>query len=178
LNISFQAKELADFIERTNEPSLQSWDVVLPQGSVEPITFAGINVKPSLRKVTTDEGSILVSGRSARVASRGIEREGLPRPLVDQVASDYKAANKGKSVPDRVYREHRKRPLLLLHVLKATNPHKTFAEELVALGLSFPAFDDSDVARRVKYRVNLVAWRSLAETEVDDELEVEDANAD
>jgi hypothetical protein len=66
----------------------------------------------------------------------------------------------------------------LLHVLRATNPHKTFPEELVALGLSFPVFDDSDVARRVKYRVNLVAWRALAENEVDDELEVEDADAD
>jgi hypothetical protein len=140
--------------------------------------FAGITIKPSLRTVTTDEGSILVSGRSARVASRGIEREGLARPLVDQITHDYKAANKGKSVPDRVYREHRKRPLLLLHVLDATSPDKTFPEELIALGLSFPAFDDSDVARRVKYRVNLVAWRALAENEVDDELEVEDANAD
>ncbi len=178
LNISFQANELAAFIENTSEPTLQSWDVVLPQGSVEPIMFAGITIKPSLRTVTTDEGSILVSGRSARVASRGIEREGLARPLVDQITHDYKAANKGKSVPDRVYREHRKRPLLLLHVLDATSPDKTFPEELIALGLSFPAFDDSDVARRVKYRVNLVAWRALAENEVDDELEVEDANAD
>ena len=179
LNISFQANELADFIERTNEPTLQAWDVVLPQGGVEPIMFAGINLKPSLRTVPPDEGSILVAGRHARVASRGIEREGLPRPLVDQITSDYKAANKGKSVPDRLYREHRKRPLLLLHVLKAAaNAHRNFPEELVALGLSFLAFDDSDVARRVKYRVNPVFWRGLAENEIDDELEIEDANAD
>jgi hypothetical protein len=178
LNITFQAKELADFIEGTTEPALQTWDVVMPQGDADPITIAGITIKPSVRKVTTDEGSILVSGRSARVASRGIEREGLPTALVDQLAKAYKEANKGKSVPDRVYRQRRERPLLLLHVLKATHPQKTFPEELVALGLSFPEFDDSDIARRVIYRVNLVAWRGLAETEVDDELEVEDDNAD
>lgn len=180
LNISFQAKELADFIERANESRLQTWDVVLPQGKEESITFAGIPLKPSTRKVTTDEGSVLVSGRSARVASRGIEREGLPVAVVEKLQSDYKAdpKNKGKSVPDRVYREGRTRPLLLLHVLRATNPHKMFPEELVALGLSFPEFDDTDVARRVKYRVNLVAWRALAENEIDDELEVPDDESD
>ena len=123
---------------------------------------------------------MLVSGRSARVASRGIEREGLPVPVVEKLQSGYKAdpKNKGKSVPDRVYREGRTRPLLLLHVLRATSPHKTFPEELVALGLSFPEFDDADVARRVKYRVNLVAWRTLAENEIDDELEVPDDESD
>jgi len=178
LNITFQAKELADFIERTNEPTLQSWDAVLAQGGVDPITFAGITMNPSLRKVKTGEGSILVSGRSARVASRGIEREGLPVPLVEQITKEYKEAHKGTSVPDLAYREKRTRPLLLLHVLKAKEEDKTFPEELVAIGLSFPDFDDSDVARRVKYRVNLVAWRALAENEVDDELEVEDDDAD
>jgi hypothetical protein len=180
LNISFQAKELADFIERTNEPRLQTWDVVLPQGKEEITTFAGIPLKPSTRKVMPGEGSVLVSGRSARVASRGIEREGLPVPVVEKLQSGYKAdpKNKGKSVPDRVYREGRTRPLLLLHVLRATSPHKTFPEELVALGLSFPEFDDADVARRVKYRVNLVAWRTLAENEIDDELEVPDDESD
>jgi len=116
---------------------------------------------------------VLVSGRSARVASRGIEREGLPVALVEQLQRDYKAdpKNKGKSVPNRVYREGRTRPLLLIHVLRETNPQKTFPAELVALGLSFPEFDDTDVARRVKYRVNLVAWRALADNEIDDELE-------
>lgn len=178
LNISFQAKELADFLENTNEPKLQTWDVVLPQGGEDPVTFAGINLKPSKRAVTTDEGSILVSGRSARVASRGIEREGLPVPLVDQITKDYKETHKNKSVPDRAYREKRERPLLLLHVLRATSQYKNFPDELVALGLSFPEFNDSDVARRVKYRVNLVAWRALAESEVDDELEIDDASTD
>jgi hypothetical protein len=179
LNITFQANELADFIGRTNEPRLQTWDVVLPQGKEELTTFAGIPLKPSIRNVTTD-GSVLVSGRSARVASRGIEREGLPVALVEKLQIDYKAdpKNKGKSVPDKVYRAGRTRPLLLLHVLHATNKHKTFPEELVALGISFPEFDDTDVARRVKYRVNLVAWRALAENEIDDELEVPDDDAD
>jgi hypothetical protein len=178
LNISFQAKELADFIERTIEPRLQTWDVVIPQGGQEPIPFGGLSIKPAFRSVKVDESSILVSGRSARVASRGVEREGLPVALVEQITREYREAHPGKSVPDRVYRERRTRPLLLLHVLEAATPQKQFPEELVALGLSFPEFDDTDVARRVKYRVNLVAWRALAESEVDDELEAGDGEGD
>ena len=178
LNISFQAKELADFIERTVEPRLQTWDVVIPQGGQEPIPFAGLSIRPTLRSVKVDETSILVSGRSARVASRGVQREGLPVALVEQITRGYREANKGKSVPDRAYRERRTRPLLLLHILEAAKPHKQLAEKLVALGLSFPEFDDTDVARRVKYRVNLVAWRALAESEVDDELEAGDGESD
>jgi len=137
-----------------------------------------LSIKPALRSVKVDESSILVSGRSARVASRGVEREGLPVALVEQITREYREANKGKSVPDRAYRERRTRPLLLLHILEAATPQKQFPEELVAIGLSFPEFDDTDVARRVKYRVNLVAWRALAESEVDDELEAGDGESD
>jgi hypothetical protein len=44
----------------------------------------------------------------------------------------------------------------------------------VALGLSFPQFDDTDVAKRVVYRVNLVEWRSMLEQEQDDDLQEEE----
>lgn len=47
-------------------------------------------------------------------------------------------------------------------------------DEIVALGLSFPQFDDSDVAKRVTYRVNLVEWRSMLDQEVDDDLQEEE----
>jgi hypothetical protein len=33
-----------------------------------------------------------------------------------------------------------------------------------------PVFDDSDVAKKVKYRVNLVEWRAMLEEAVDDDL--------
>ena len=45
---------------------------------------------------------------------------------------------------------------------------------LIALGLSFPKFDDSGIAGRVRYRVNLVEWRSMFESEADDEEDIEE----
>jgi hypothetical protein len=48
---------------------------------------------------------------------------------------------------------------------------------LVAVGLSFPQFDDTDIARRVRYRINLVEWKNMFQEEVDDDLEsIDDAN--
>jgi hypothetical protein len=48
---------------------------------------------------------------------------------------------------------------------------------LVALGLSFPEFDDSDIAKRVKYVVNLVEWNAMVQDEADDYIE-EDVDDD
>jgi hypothetical protein len=44
----------------------------------------------------------------------------------------------------------------------------------VALGLSFPVFDDTEIRRRVRYRVNLVEWRNLFDLETEDDVEIAD----
>lgn len=174
LNITFQAQDLASFIARTQEEKLQEWDVVFPNGGEPEIPFAGFQVRPAKRSVRVDAGTILVSGRSARVGSRGIEREGMPKALVEEIQKTYRAEHPGKSVPDRQFREHRERPLLLVHIISPeAEGYKPPPDELIALGLSFPDFDDSDVAKRVTYEVNLVEWRSILEGEVDDDIEAE-----
>jgi hypothetical protein len=50
-------------------------------------------------------------------------------------------------------------------------------EVLVAMGLSFPVFDDSEIRNRVVYKVNVIEWRSLWEQDVGDDFEVDDAFA-
>jgi hypothetical protein len=176
LNISFQAPDLARFIENTTEERLQEWDVVLPQGEGSVVEVGGVSVRRNRRSVRIDESGILVSGRSARVASRGIEREGLAPDVIARVGEEYKREKPGKSVPDRLYREVRTRPLLLVHVIEAKNDgtEQSAPEDLIALGLSFPKFNDADVAKRVSYRVNLVEWKAIVENEVDEEIEEPD----
>lgn len=173
LNISFQAPDLASFIENTIEERLQSWDVVLPQGEGKVAEVGGVSVDRNKRSVRVDEGSVLVSGRSARVASRGIEREGLAPDVIAKVAEEYKQEKPGKSVPDRLYRAVRTRPLLLVHVVEAKKDgnEQNVPEDLIALGLSFPTFNDAEVAKRVCYRVNLVEWKAIVENEVDEDTE-------
>jgi hypothetical protein len=182
MNISFQSRDLADFLDATTEERLQEWDVVLPQGEGDGRELGGVTVRRNKRKVTLQlhEGSILVSGRSARVGSRGIEREGLSEEQIREVVDAYKQdeKNKGKSVPDHKYREKRERPLLLIHVIEPSvddADEKKLPGDLIALGLSFPKFNDADVAKRVTYRVNLVEYNAMVEHEIDDQVEDEAA---
>jgi hypothetical protein len=179
-NVTFQGEDLATFLERTDEARLQVWDVVLPSGDEpEKQLLPGLSYKPQKRKVTYINGrDILVSGKKARVGSRGVEREGID-PRVVQMAQDrYRAENDGKTnVPDRVYRAVRERPLLLIHCIAAESAGvklQTGEESHIALGLSFPRFDDSGVARRVTYRVNVVEWRNFFDNETDDEQDPDD----
>lgn len=181
LNVAFQAEDLAAYLESVDEPMLQSWDVVLPSGTEEPSVIAGVNYKPQRRKVTVDESmkSVLVSGKSARVGSRGIEKEGIPKAEAEKIEREYAEREPEKTISDAEYRKYRKRPLLLLHLvtprLKDKSIWETGGYPLVALGLSFPEFDDTNIGRRVRYRVNLVEWRNLFNLEADDD-DAEDAD--
>jgi hypothetical protein len=186
MNYDFQAVELGAFLERTDEPKLQEWDVVIPNGSLASEPFGDLDVRPTKRFIVVrrDNRSIMVSGRSSRVGSRGIEREGLTDTQYDIA----RAAAEGKNISDNQFREVRERPLLLIHVLRGytrngaedvtdlglNRPHPP----LVALGLSFPAFDDSGIAGRVTYKVNTIEWRSMFEEESDDDYADDDEPID
>lgn len=179
-NMRFQGADLADFLDRTPAPGLADWDVAIPNGEEEVIDFFGVRLQPQKRtvEINTQTRAILVSGAKARVGSRGIEKLGIAPEKVKEIEEEYKASNPGKSIPDSKYREIRQRPLLLIHLVNAyldkENPYDSGGDPLIALGLSFPKFDDSGFAGRVKYRVNLVEWRSMFESEADDEEDIEE----
>lgn len=172
---------LAQFLRNTDEPALQQWDVVVPQGDMQEIDLlkTGIAMKPLKRTVTSpDDGrTILVSGKKARVGSRGVEREGIDRIAVEELTNRAKA--QGKNVADRQFREIRQRPLLLLF---AVVPHRKVDGDMeevwtgladddlmLAYGLSFPGFDDSKLSKTVAYRVNKTWLREHDIEEDDDE---------
>ena len=174
---------LGQFVQSTTDPKLQLWDVVFPQGGEVPLDFlgTGILLSPVRRVVTThdDERTIMVSGAKARVGSRGVEREGLPKPLVDELTE----AAKPKSVADKVFRLQRGRPLLLVYPVvpydKATQAVKTglaVDNLLVAYGLSFPNLGDNAFTKTVPYRVNRTWLRDHQIDEDDDEADGDNAD--
>jgi hypothetical protein len=68
---------------------------------------------------------------------------------------------------------------LLIHFIEPESNKSDLAvlpDELIALGLSFMEFDDSAVAKRVIYRINLVELRSGEEVDDEEEFEKEDAD--
>ncbi|HLY61304.1 MAG TPA: Z1 domain-containing protein [Terriglobia bacterium] len=174
LNVAFQTGDLARYLENTSEPKLRTWDVVIPNGSGKEMTIGPVTLRTPKRYIVVRDGMLLV-GKKARVGSRGSEKEGLDVAEVRRIEDEFKRSNPpDKSISDRNYRAERARPLLLCYVLSPNEPNPTTSDEIVAMGLSFPKFDDMDVAKRVKYRVNLVEWRSMLEEEIDDDLQEEE----
>jgi len=185
-----QSHGLARFIRNTDEPKLQSWDIVIPNGQENPINLfdTDIEIRPSKRGIIRKDGgnTIMVSGTKARVGSRGVEKEGLHESVANTAREKYLKENpEKKGVPDKVYRAIRPKPLLLLYVVKPYEKDKDVSSNvtpdgtpLIAIGLSFPEFDDSDIAKKVSYNVNLVEWQNKFNAEIDEDLGEDDDGND
>jgi len=179
LHLDFSS-ELATFVGATTEPELENWDVALVDAeNDEPtIDLDGYLIRPFARHVDEGrDGAIRISGRNQRVGTPGLEREGLAPEVVKRIQTEYRAAGRAGSL-DALYRAERPGPLLLIFAVSPYK-HKSVGGErldlgvshLYALGLSFPHFNDDGIAKKVAYRVNLVEYRSLVESAMDDETE-------
>lgn len=185
LNLSFQPRDLAEFIEQSTDTALEHWDIVIPGGSREEVTVAAdVRVKLRRRKVEVDleRRSILINAEKMRVGSRGDEKEGMTKDQIDLAEEEFWADpdNLGKkSVSDRAYRKYRSRPLLLLHFIEPTPTDAISVPEncrIVAVGLSFPPLKEQ--SRRVRYRINLVEVRNMLRNDVEVSDDEEDDDAD
>ncbi len=187
LNLKLQSAGLADFIEMSDDPKLQKWDVAIPSGSViwrELIPGLVVNLRKRKILVEPEKRSLLVNAKKMRVGSPADEKAGLSDSEVSLAESSFRAdiENTGKTVPSSAYREVRTRPLLLLHLLKPVEVKEEGDADyplpedcaLVAVGLSFPSLDLA--SQRVKYRINLVELRNMLASEVvnDDDCEEDD----
>jgi len=172
---------------------LAEWDLLITskadkeRGSGQDI--CGWPIIPISRSVGKDElikGVLSISGASARVASRGMEKAGLTEEQIRLAEGDYRDEVKGSrstklNFPDRVYRGRRTRPLLLLYnigikdeklpeELKAKVP----LEPVVGWGISFPVSSKPD--EKVEYILNTTKLRELFgdDEDYDDDMEEDD----
>lgn len=181
-------RPIISFIEGNGIAKLSRWDVCVPQGEGNPITDLAVNgsdgetlrICPRKRQFEkVPAGSDYLKLNKQRVGEIADE-------TVDLLDEDVQAAKvewdeerkrdpeRGKTVPGSLYRRYRQRPLLTIHVIEPRDPkddskHKDRmmraadidSPTLVAVGLSFPKFEDGDKAARVPYRLNKVALRSM-----------------
>lgn len=178
--LDVQTAPLATFIRDRN---FDGWDVVLvssSQADAETTQIHGLEVGYQTRAVRPSssgrfDNALLVSGTKRRVASRGLERVGLSEP--ERAAAEATHDGSTKNIPDHVYRSHRTRPLLMLHVLQTHtqgDPHEDRGIH-AAYGLSFPGLAAGAKEKLVSYTANVIAYRELygaLDEETDDEDEV------
>jgi hypothetical protein len=187
LNFDFQGDSIADFLrdEATAANGLGKWTVALPTaGEASPFKLRSLDrsVNTSRRGVRPNsaDGSLLVSGKSARVGGRGDLRHGFRREELPD-----------RSATEDEMRAQMRHPLLVTYLLRGEEkpPRNSAAEAkpylggavLPALGLHFPGLQEVGGTRRsVRYRLNRVAQRQLLGSEFGDddalseELDVED----
>lgn len=135
------------YIGARAEAELATWDVAVvgraPSDSSD--SSLGLPVVRGYRTAGdgTSAQAILLSNRR-RVATVGMEQLGLSDEEKSAAESEFRASlteerREGTAVPDSAYRAHRRRPLLLLHLLQVRDTEVIgLAESVLAYGISFP----------------------------------------
>ena len=196
LDNDFQGDSIAEFLRRFSgekNAMLGSWIVVLRTtglGPPEPLaSLPDRKVHTLERKVQKkpQEGSLLVSAKSARVGDPRDVRHGLSIESARQVEEKYRSRYPdAKRVPEDEFRADMPSPLLILYLLRGIEgkrePKKYYHDDLVlpALAMHFPGKrQDSEPARQlVRYRLNRVAQAGLIPMDLDDDSAADDLDPD
>ncbi|ELF6480626.1 Z1 domain-containing protein [Vibrio fluvialis] len=175
-------RPVRDYINSLKNSDLKYWDLLVPSlktGNVD-LTL-GLGVIPTNRTVLEDyaKGCISFSGKGMRVASRGIEKAGVPPELAILAEESYREKKNNTNYPDSIYRAARVKPLFILHFVR---PKTTDVEEgkigatsipkspVIAWGMSLPASEEEGV----EYIVNTQRYKELyGEDDIDEEYEAE-----
>lgn len=147
---------------------LAKWDVLFASIKKETLSslvyqLPGLRVICQRRKPGKGSDVRTVSfAQNRRVASRGVERVGLTDSRREWVEADWRAESTGKdnwNYPDRIYRNVRQRPLLIIHLLAIGERDEDLSEKIpvVAWSISFPK--TSGPEETVEYVVNEVWFR-------------------
>ena len=187
-DINGRDRPILSFIGGNGVEKLAKWDICLPQGEGTPISELSIRsldgsvrcISPRKRQFEkVPAGADYLKLNRQRVGEIADETVDLSDEDIEDAKKEWEEERKrdpekGKTIPGSLYRRYRQRPLLTIHLIEPRDPkddskHKDRmmpaaeieAGVLVAVGLSFPKFEDGDKAARVPYRLNKVALRSM-----------------
>jgi hypothetical protein len=171
------------YIEDRSNSELALWDILFTSvarrdADTSPDNSLGIAINYQRRTAgKKSDGTTLRVTNKQRVSSRGVEKAGLTEDEIAMAEQRYrqaegKNAEDGKAInyPDRIYRVERKRPLLIVHLLKI-DPDKDakqqYPEPIVAWSISFPRTAMEE--RKVEFVVNTTWLRENFRDETDED---------
>jgi len=169
------------YIEDRAEGELKHWDILfasLKQADSDDDIDELLGIPITLQRRSagdrSDAFTIRVTNKQ-RVASRGIERTAVDTEVIEKAQKSYriekglKDDDKEINYPDRIYRVVRKRPLLIVHLLKIdpvpdANPCPS---PVVAWSISFPKTAVEE--KKVEYIVNTTWLRENFSEDLDED---------
>ncbi|WP_031217453.1 Z1 domain-containing protein [Halomonas sp. PBN3] len=184
---------LLRYIDQRAHDELEKWDVFLVsvREKEEVSDILGWPIGPARRSIgleNIEDGILSISGRRARVASRGVEKIGVAQEDASRAEAEFLEFHNIKKTgktnfPDYIYRRVRNKPLLVLFLLSVRLPEKTENREryqhllpkkpVVAFGISFPVSSRPD--EKVEYVMNTTMLRELfGDEDLDEDAEMAD----
>ena len=171
------------YIEERQDGELAEWDVLVASvgeregNRTDESLGRAIRCQRRTAGERSDEWTLLVSNRQ-RVSTRGIERTGLSYEEQKRAERVYREdpGRSGRSpgdrpiqYPDKAYREMRRKPLLMIHLIDIDTKGRgdPIGQPVVAWGISFPPTNREE--QRVEYVVNTTWLRENVSDEVDEE---------
>lgn len=176
-----QSEPVADFISEGLGHELGLWDVAVVGkngAGVRDQDFGITCQERAVGKASSGKPFILV-GEKNRVSSRGVEQIGLSESARAEALKAFheeEGRTDADNPPDRIFRAHRERPLLVLQPLDLREHGAPLAgPKPIAWGISFPA--TTFAYRTATYIVNSTWWQDYVgdADEGDDDDVVNDA---
>lgn len=168
------------YIEERATGELKDWDILFPSllrpDHIPLIDKSlGIEITCQRRKAgKSSRASTLLITDNQRVASRGVEKTGVDLEAAEAAEADFRREkNLGegdvRNYPDRIYRDRRVRPLIIIHLLAIGEAEADLSKDkpVVAWSISFPKTHLEE--DRVEYVVNTTWLRENHREDIDED---------
>jgi hypothetical protein len=179
LSFLTETEPVSNYIAAREEGELKTWDVLftaLDGADENTLSDAslGITVNCQMRTagLRSDANTLRVTNKQ-RVTSRGIETTGLDSSVIEEAEQEFRKSKGVKSgdkvnYPDRIYREKRTTPLLIVHLLDMREKGVRIGTlPIVAWSISFPKSERTE--ERVEYVVTTTWLKENFRDDLDDE---------
>jgi len=173
-------KLVTRYIEDRAHGELAEWDILFtslqkPETMIYEVLGIPIYCQKRSAGDKSDHETLRISN-SQRVASRGVEQTGLSKEEIHEAQRKYSKSHVTKTkrinkvnYPDHIYRAERKRPLLIVHLLKIDSERggREHQNPVVAWSISFPKTKVPE--KRVEYVVNTTWLRENYRDDIDED---------
>lgn len=191
MNMEADGAALESYIKKN--PRFAEWDVLVvtsTQTAGVPIEGTNVIVHPTVRPFSKNGSVLSVYGTKMRIGTMGLTKHGLTAKEKSDAEREFRDAKRDEyvlkygdkaeqklqkmSIPDRAYLIQNRRPIIVIHYLKAADvkdlpkDYDNDADLMVGYGIGFPNLAGSDPVYAVYY-VNTVEQRQNFEDEIEED---------